>query len=308
MKIKMRTKIFNVLLALSVALSAALATAPASKAEVYSGYCGDNLRWSFDESTGKLNITGTGKMDYIYSTEEFAVYDSSIKTIYIGSGVTDVEGMQCWCMDNLTQIIVDPNNDYYCSDSDGVLYDKHKTKLLYFPQKSELQFYDVPYGVDTIGEFAFYDCDNLICITLPGSVKTIEGKSFSSLNSATTAPHGIEIPLSVEKIADDAFEYASNIHIYYIGTEADWDEIGIFHHYTFDESDTLYLNGITMHYDKYMPVDDMIKAVNDELNPPPFENTSMTLGGLITIELLCSAVLFAIGYSIVKKYKESNAK
>lgn len=303
----MRTKIFNVLLALSVAVSAAFITAPISKAETYSGSFENGVQWYFDNSTGKLSITGYGKAgSYTEFPDEIDSYD--IESVYIGDGITDVSLLGLRNFTNLSEITVSSYNDYYYSDSDGVLYTRDKTKLICFPQASELQSYDVLSGVETIGEYAFEDCNDLVCIRLPYSIRRIEGRAFGK-SSYTAAPHGIEIPSTVDAIADTAFKYASNVNVYYTGSESQWDDIAIFPQYKYstDPPYTLALDGVTVFYNEYMPVDDMIKAVNDDLNPPP-ENTSMTLGGLITIELLCSAVLFAIGYSIVKKYKESNAK
>lgn len=303
---KIKSRILNVFLALSVAFLAVMTTAPMPKAETYSGYCGDNVEWSFDDSTGELRLSGSGSVDPLYSDEEFMVYEDSIKSVYISYGITDISYLHFEYFSSLTQITVSAASDDYYSDSDGVLYTKDKTKLICFPQASALQSYEVPDGVEIIGEYAFNNCNNLVCIKLPYSIRRIEGHAFWK-NPTTTAPHGIEIPSTVDAIADTAFEYASNTNIYYTGLESDWNDIAIFPQYEYSTEPpyVLDVSTVTVYYSSYMDVESMVKAVNDELNPPQNSNT---VAGLVILDLLIGAVLFAIGYRIVKKYKEDNAK
>lgn len=54
------------------------------------GTCGDNLTWTYTESTKTLTIEGTGKM-YDYSMEApWNTHSTSIQTIEIGDGVTSI--------------------------------------------------------------------------------------------------------------------------------------------------------------------------------------------------------------------------
>ena len=66
-------------------------------AEVYEGSCGDNgdnVKYSFDTSTGVLSITGTGAMtNYSYSSSapwNLYFQRSYIKSIEISDGVTSI--------------------------------------------------------------------------------------------------------------------------------------------------------------------------------------------------------------------------
>lgn len=60
----------------------------ASKAET-SGNIGDNLTWSFDESTGVLTITGSGKMNSFYSAPWYD-FAAQIKEVRLPNGLTNI--------------------------------------------------------------------------------------------------------------------------------------------------------------------------------------------------------------------------
>ena len=56
-----------------------------------SGCCEDNVTWSFDKSTGVLNITGTGEMYNCFPEfRPWSSYDSYIKTVNVADGVTSI--------------------------------------------------------------------------------------------------------------------------------------------------------------------------------------------------------------------------
>ena len=67
---------------------------------------------------------------------------------------------------------------FFCME-DGVLYDKGKTTLIYFPIKDERRSFSVPDGVICLGKHCFYACDHLHEITVPESVIRFENNPFS---------------------------------------------------------------------------------------------------------------------------------
>ncbi len=75
--------------------------------------------------------------------------------------------------DNLISINVDGNNKYY-SSQDGVLFDKAKKKLIFYPYYRKEKEYEIPKGVEIIKKNAFLDCYYLQQLTIPKSVTTIE--------------------------------------------------------------------------------------------------------------------------------------
>ena len=114
-----------------------------AEAATYSGTCGDNLTWSFDENTGVLSITGTGAMtDYTSSSDvPWEFYRDYIETVDIGSGVTTIGDFAfggCSILTNAT----------------------------------------IGNSVTTIGVGAFDYCRSLECIIIPESVTTICAGAF----------------------------------------------------------------------------------------------------------------------------------
>ena len=105
---------------------------------------------------------------------------------------------------NLENIKVDEENEYF-SSVDGVLYNKDKTILLSCPpKKSEVV---IPYGVKTIGAYAFKGCEKISTIELPVSIVSIEAYAFANCTELTD----INIPYGTQTIGEQAFERSTKI-------------------------------------------------------------------------------------------------
>ena len=110
---------------------------------------------------------------------------------------------------NIKEIIVDPENSNY-SSVDGVLYNKDKTTLLYYPpakagssftipssvkeigrtaflRNKNLESVKIPNGVTTFGFNAFDGCEKLKSVALPDSITDMGVYAFANCNSLTTA-------------------------------------------------------------------------------------------------------------------------
>ena len=106
----------------------------------------------------------------------------------------------CRCT-SLTEITVDKNNPYYCSDSDGVLYNKDKTALVRYPAGNKKTNFIIPTSVTTIEDDAFCENTSLTSIVVPDSVTSIGSSAFQSCSGLTS----ITIPDSVTSIDWRAF-------------------------------------------------------------------------------------------------------
>ena len=65
----------------------------------------------------------------------------------------------------------------------------------------------IPNSVTSIGNYAFFDCDDLISVTIPNSVTSIGGGAFSSCSGLTS----VTIPNSVTSIGNSAFSVCSGL-------------------------------------------------------------------------------------------------
>jgi len=100
----------------------------------------------------------------------------------------------------LKNITVDENNANY-SSVDGVLFNKDKTAILFYPIGKESTTYTIPNSVTTIGSGLFRGCDNLTRIEIPDSVVNIEWFAFSGCTGLTE----ITIPDSVNKMGSEIY-------------------------------------------------------------------------------------------------------
>lgn len=99
----------------------------------------------------------------------------------------------------LKYIEVSENNPFF-SSSDGVLFDKQKTKLIVYPSYKNSESYTVPESVKEIDDSAFAGCATVQKINLPEGLEKIGESAFA--NSGITS---VVIPKSVESIPKDAF-------------------------------------------------------------------------------------------------------
>lgn len=151
---------------------------------------------------------------------------------------------------NHTELIgninINENNSVF-SSQDGIVFNKDKTELIYFPKikegsyivpesvvtLSKRSFYrtnisevtlqknvrtieeafmyskistiNIEEGIETIGGGAFSYCYNLTSISLPSSVKRIEGAAFNNCRI-----NNITLQEGLESIGDSAFEWSLN--------------------------------------------------------------------------------------------------
>ncbi len=167
-----KSKLFMVLLIVTLGVIIMSFTA---SAEVYSGECGyegDNVTWTLDTETGLLEISGEGDMCYYYSYEDipWLSYRNDIKYLIIQDGVTSIDDGAFWECSNLVSITI-------------------------------------PDSITTIRSFVFEGCTSLTNVVIPNSVTAIEDAAFSACKSLTS----IAIPDSVTYIGTMAFIECENL-------------------------------------------------------------------------------------------------
>ncbi|MDO4608661.1 MAG: leucine-rich repeat domain-containing protein [Clostridia bacterium] len=164
-------KLFSIILTIAIIICTLPIGALTASAASYSGMCGKNLTYIFDDTTGILIISGKGDMtDYSYNNTPWNSYRTLIKEVVISGSVTSI-GHSAFC---------------YCTNLIKVT---------------------IPDSMQEIWDDAFYRCKSLTNITIPNSVTSIGDDVFSYCTSLSS----IEIPDSVKSIGDNAFRHCTSL-------------------------------------------------------------------------------------------------
>ena len=109
-------------------------------------------------------------------------------------------------MGPLETVFVDEGNPVFES-KDGVVFDKEKHMLVYYPQGRKAKEYVVPEGTEIIGRDAFASNNSLMKVELPSSVRIIDGLAFQFVKKLNS----IILPEGLEKIDGIAFQGCENL-------------------------------------------------------------------------------------------------
>jgi hypothetical protein len=152
----------------------------------------------------------------IVSLAGSSFHNTALRYLHIPKNVYYIDKYAIY-YENLMGVSVDTENQNYCS-YDGVLFDKQRERLVYYPSGKATTSYSIPDGVLVIGECAFYStqlshidfpetllciersafrfCENLLEIGLPDSLTEINMGAFENCIAVTN----ITIPRSVSSI------------------------------------------------------------------------------------------------------------
>ena len=148
-----------------------------------------------------FNYTGLRSVELPSSLREIgtkAFHESSLLEVYIPENVSSIGENAFGSCNKLTGIWVDEENNYYCNDKVGALFNKSKTKLLAIP--ANLTRYDIPQGVEYIDAHLAYFHMNLEIITIPSSVAYIGEYAF-----ACTKLTSVVLPVGVKELGYNVF-------------------------------------------------------------------------------------------------------
>ena len=180
------------------------------------GQCGDNVYWSFEESTGTLTISGEGEMyDYGWEGSPFSG-QSNIKTVIINSGVTSVSADAFYTCGSLEKVTIFDTVTHIGDHSFGKCSALREVKLSnslleisgsVFSDCTHLEEIIIPDSIKSIGENAFFGCGALKNIIIPDSVTGIYNLAFAQCTSISS----IIIPKSVISLGMAVFDSCDNL-------------------------------------------------------------------------------------------------
>ncbi|MCC8068893.1 MAG: leucine-rich repeat domain-containing protein [Ruminococcus sp.] len=161
----------------------------------YSGSCGENCTYSFDDTTGTLTISGTGDMeDYSYSSRSpWYSYKDDIKVVIIEDGVTSIGDCAFYFCVSLKSISIPDSVTSIGADT--------------FEFCTSLKEVTIPTSITTIGSAAFNGCDSLTEVIIPNSVTEVGNGAFNSCVSLTE----VTISNSVTEIEENVFNSCTSL-------------------------------------------------------------------------------------------------
>ena len=122
---------------------------------------------------------------------------NSLTTVLIPSSVISIGSLPFSGCSNLKSIVVDNNNSKYDSrDSCNAVIETSSNCLIAGCKNTFL-----PYGVTSIGDYAFFECTGLTSLTFPSTVTEIGQNAFGGCDSQIS----LTIPSSMTSIGIEAF-------------------------------------------------------------------------------------------------------
>ena len=208
---------------------------------VYNGTCGTSVNWTLDDSSGVLDITGTGAMDDYSNFGNFAPwydYCFDIKKCVVESGVTYIGNFAFYECEYMTEIVigdsvtsfgvrafdtcglkrytVSENNSVYSSDNYGVLFNKNKTEII--ECRTDITVYEMPDSVEYITTKSFALGTGITSLTISKNIISIEKDAFRGHNRLTTIIFKSSTPPTM---GERAFELATTATVYTTGWGSD---------------------------------------------------------------------------------------
>lgn len=161
--------------------------------------------------SGKLVIPETYNGLPVKYIEDRAFTNCGLTTVFIPKTIISIGDMAFYGCASVTDYIVDSNNVFFKS-SDGILFSKDGTTLIYYPGGRKEAF-TIPEGVVHIGDYAF-GTSKITSLVISNTVKTIGESAFYY---CVYMQGNLVIPDNVTEIDSSAFEGCSKITSLTIG-------------------------------------------------------------------------------------------
>ena len=160
---------------------------------------------NFDGCTA-LKTFETGNALKSISNKTF-INCTALETVRIGSNLTSISSDAFEGCSALKSFEVDEANTSFSVDENGVLFNKDKTTLFFYPVGNKNTSYIIPSYVTKINDKAFMNAVNLTEITIPDSVATLGQSAFSYCTGAET----LSIGSGLTSLPNSAFSYCESL-------------------------------------------------------------------------------------------------
>ena len=128
---------------------------------------------------GNNRITGVVIPSTVTEIGEKAFFNcDELVNVSIPASVKTIGNLAFADCAKLAGVTVSEDNAKFSSDANGVLFNKDKSELVYYPTGKASVSYVIPEGVILVGKYAFSGYDSLVTIVIPASVKTIDIGAF----------------------------------------------------------------------------------------------------------------------------------
>ncbi len=141
-----------------------------------------------------------------------AFYLSKVEGVTLPATVTVIPYNAFYVCKNLTEINVADDNAQF-SSVDGVLYNKNKSSLLFYPTGKVAESFTIPASVTTLGAYSFSYCKNLTSISIPETVTDIGMFAFEESSKIAT----ITVGDNVKNIGRSAFVRCAELTKIHLG-------------------------------------------------------------------------------------------
>lgn len=154
--------------------------------------------FAFTCDTLLTNVTLPSKLEKIYQGAFVNCY--RLQSINIPASVTYIESATIANCKNMTTIDVDKNNQYY-QFKDGMLLNKAGNFLHTYLSGNKATSFTIPEYVDSLGEYAFLDCEHLKSLTVNSNITWVTDYSLCGIPNIEK----ITLPNTITHIGNYAF-------------------------------------------------------------------------------------------------------
>ena len=153
----------------------------------------------YNGSGSQLEIPETLDGRIVTNLGDYILDSSNVTSISIPDTVTEIQGNPFRDNSSLNQILVTENHPTLAT-IDGVLFSKPDKRLICYPPARTDSSYEIPQGIQIIGEEAFY-ASNLKSLSIPDSVTHIDNLAFEFCDALTS----ITLPDGITAMGDNPF-------------------------------------------------------------------------------------------------------